>query len=284
MSALPNVSAPKHFGHARNVPGATFGPRRLRDYEIVWMTDGSATYRFDDQSVDVAEGAVVLCRSGWRDEFLWDARRPSRHVFVHFDILRTPRSVMTGWPVVVEPKPGDLLRTCLQHLLAWRGRGDDALRRQVLRTMLGSFVAGETDVTVPPRDDLPDAVRAALAHIAITLRNDLSAGVTLDELAEVACVTREHLCRLFTQSVGHAPAAVVRLWRLDRASDLLVRSNDSVRQIAETVGFASPYHFSRRFSEAFGMSPTALRQSVRAGNTPPLPRLLHVFRVGREDQ
>ncbi|MEM6561099.1 MAG: helix-turn-helix transcriptional regulator [Planctomycetota bacterium] len=279
MPALPDVSAPKHFGHARNVAGATFGPRLLRDYELVWMTEGSATYWFDGQSVEVPEGAVVLCRAGWRDAFDWDTRRASRHVFVHFDVLRTARSAMAAWPVVVEPRPGDLLRTCLQHLLAWRERGDDALRREVLRTALGCFVRSETDTAVPPRDDLPDAVARVLAFVGERMRRDPSTAISLAEMADVGCVTPEHLCRLFTRSLGHGPSTVVRLWRLDRAVDLLVRSNSSIRQVAASVGFASPFHFSRRFGEAYGMSPTAVRRSVRGGGQPPLPRLNDVVRV-----
>jgi transcriptional regulator GlxA family with amidase domain len=65
----------------------------------------------------------------------------------------------------------------------------------------------------------------------------------------------------------------VRLARLDRAATLLVRSNFSVQEIAELCGFASAFHFSRRFKEAYGQSPRELRQQVRAGATLPAPRL-----------
>jgi transcriptional regulator GlxA family with amidase domain len=57
---------------------------------------------------------------------------------------------------------------------------------------------------------------------------------------------------------------------------LLARSNYSVNQIAALCGFASPFHFSRRFTEAYGPAPTAVRAAVASGLTPPVPRLLRM--------
>ena len=84
-------------------------------------------------------------------------------------------------------------------------------------------------------------------------------------------MTPAYLCRAFKASVGTSPLAAVRSHRLDRALTMLTRSNDSVAAVAAATGFPSQFHFSRRFKEAFGRSPAALRREVRAGRTPPLP-------------
>ena len=72
----------------------------------------------------------------------------------------------------------------------------------------------------------------------------------------------------------------VRLARLDRAATLLARSNYSIGEIAAMCGFASPFHFSRRFKESYGEPPRALRDRVRAGAVSPEPRLLRVRPAG----
>ena len=86
-----------------------------------------------------------------------------------------------------------------------------------------------------------------------------------------------NLCRVFTESIGRSPMETVRLARLDRAMDLIARSNYSVGQIAELCGFASAFHFSRRFKDAFGQSPKALRTAIRNGAAPPTSKMMLRF-------
>src|SRR5262245_32904059 len=98
----------------------------------------------------------------------------------------------------------------------------------------------------------------------------LVAEISLTELSRVACVTSEHLCRLFKTATNHSPVETVRLARLDRAAVFLSRSNYSVGEIATMCGFASQFHFSRRFKEAFGKAPRQVRADIQAGGAPPM--------------
>jgi AraC-like DNA-binding protein len=106
------------------------------------------------------------------------------------------------------------------------------------------------------------------------LDTDPAARISLTELAQVAGVNPEYLCRLLKASTGRSPIETVRLARLDRAALLLARSNYSVSEIATLCGYSSPFHFSQRFKAAFGQSPRDLRRSLEAGTTPPASRLV----------
>jgi len=109
--------------------------------------------------------------------------------------------------------------------------------------------------------------------------------MSLAELAGVACVTPEHLCRLFKSALCHSPVETVRLARLDHAAMLLVRSNYAIGEIAALCGFANPFHFSRAFKAAFGEAPTELRRRTFGGEIVPWPRLVqtvHHLKAGEE--
>jgi AraC-like DNA-binding protein len=62
------------------------------------------------------------------------------------------------------------------------------------------------------------------------------------------CVTR-----------GFRNVRPLELIRLGRAATLLERSNLTVTEVAVSVGFRDPLHFSRRFRRAYGVSPRAYR-------------------------
>jgi AraC-like DNA-binding protein len=69
-------------------------------------------------------------------------------------------------------------------------------------------------------------------------------------------------CRELLQE---SPAALLRHFRLERAQDLLFNTEQPIHQIAESLGFANPHHFSRLFKQHFGRSPSSFRPSGYTG-------------------
>lgn len=271
-----DVSLPGAWGVATYPAGASFGPRVMRDWEFVWLMEGDAEYRWGGVTVAAPEGAVVLCRPGATDAFQWDRQRRTRHGYFHFQVRRVPAEwpPMEQWPLVRRPQSEDILHPLFRHLLGWQGRWNELQCRLTVAHLLAAFVSGDVAASEAPREPWPDAVERAWGYLHRRLEEQPTLALRLDELAAAACVTPEHLCRLFAAATGRSPMETVRLARLDRAASLLARSNYGVGEIAALCGFASPFHFSRRFKEAFGVSPTDLRRQIHAGQTPPLPRLL----------
>ena len=273
------IALPSSFGVATYPPGASFGPRRTRDWEFVWLIQGDAEYLCGDQAYAAPEGAVVLCRPGAIDFFRWDRHRRTRHAFFHFQVTDPPDG-WQDWPLVREPEDDDILHPLFRYVLTWAGQGDPEQCLQAIATMLAAFRTGDRAAgRVPASAAWPAAVELVCAYIFERLDADPAHALPLKDLAGVACVTPEHLCRLFKSSVGHSPAEAVRLARLDRAATLLARSNYAVGKVADMCGFASPFHFSRLFRAAYGLPPTEFRRRVQAGEPPPLPRLLQVSRL-----
>ncbi|WP_218576914.1 helix-turn-helix transcriptional regulator [Phytohabitans rumicis] len=244
--------------------GASFGPRTLRDFELVWMLAGSARWRRLDMADELTlrPGTLLLLRPGMRDEFRWDPDRPSSHGYAHFGL---PAGRFDGWPLH-RPITGPL--DAWLSYLVWLGASgatDDWIE-QMLTTVVRTFVSGPLPPVRDPAE--PPPLAAALDHVRRQWATRVRA-VPVGELATAARVSRAHLSRLFRQAYGHGPVAALELVRLARAEALLVRSNLSVTEVGRSVGFADPLHFSRRFRAAYGLSPRALRAA--AGTTPALP-------------
>jgi AraC-like DNA-binding protein len=266
--------------------GATFGPRRLRDWEFVWMIEGDAVYRRDEEAAGAPQGSVVLCRPGTTDSFRWDPVRRTRHAYFHFDVVGEfpPEWAPAGeWPLVRVPAEGDadLLRPLFRHLLSMAdvgGAGDPTQARLLALSLLAAFATGRTDAGAVDRPPLPEPVARAMAFLARRLDDAPGEALPLSEIARAACVTPEHLCRLFKSATGRSPAETVRLARLDRAAVLLARTNYAVGEVARLCGFESPFHFSRLFRRSFGQAPSEMRRAFAEGA--PVPTSLLVRRGG----
>jgi AraC family transcriptional regulator len=246
-------------------PGATFGPRRLPDFEFVWLLQGTAEWRCELGSVALGPRSLLLGRPGLQDSFVWDRGRPTRHAYLHFELAgRLPQLPDPAcWPLARTLPDDDPLRPLLRYLLGLGTRGcatHPETTEQVLRLLLSLFVRGplpgHDQQRLPPHlDMLLKFVRRAWAPPAP------SRPLSLQDLAAGACVSPGYLSRLFRQHYGIGPVAAFELLRLARAATLLVRSNLSVAAVARDCGFANPYHFSRRFHRRYGQPPGRYRRA-----------------------
>ena len=91
----------------------------------------------------------------------------------------------------------------------------------------------------------------------------LDSPLTLVELAEIACMSPNHLLRSFKQAFGQTPHQFIVSKRLEEAQRLLRHSDLSITAICYAVGFESPGSFSWLFRRRFGLSPSEFRQQSR---------------------
>lgn len=82
---------------------------------------------------------------------------------------------------------------------------------------------------------------------------------TLRDIARQCAVTPAEACKLFRQHLGLSPFRYLMRRKMEIAAEHLVQDDSLVKEVAARVGFADPYHFSRRFKLAYGVSPAALR-------------------------
>jgi len=79
------------------------------------------------------------------------------------------------------------------------------------------------------------------------------------EMAEVACMSAEHLRRLCKRELGRSPNQHLIFLRMRRARDLLAASNDTVEAVAQAVGYGNPFTFSNTFQKWMGQRPSDMR-------------------------
>ena len=109
---------------------------------------------------------------------------------------------------------------------------------------------------------------ASLAEsVRVYLQENYDRQVDLSALAESLGVSAPYLSKLFHEQTGTSPMRYLTDLRMSRARKLLTDSGLTVREIAVRVGYPDPFHFSRSFKNAVGVSPAQFREQSRGEET-----------------
>jgi len=94
-----------------------------------------------------------------------------------------------------------------------------------------------------------------IQKVVVNIEKNLCRAYTVEQLAADMCMERTGLYKRLTALIDQSPQSFIRSVRLQRAADLLSRTNDSINDIAYAVGFTSPSHLVKCFREKYGCTP-----------------------------
>lgn len=102
--------------------------------------------------------------------------------------------------------------------------------------------------------------QSVLKKINALIHERLHEDISLKDLAELACISKDHFLRAFRDTVGQTPYHYLLSQRLERAK-MLLREEPGVpvAEVARRCGFKNLSHFSATFRRMTGVSPKGYR-------------------------
>nr|MDA3809663.1 helix-turn-helix domain-containing protein [Spirochaetaceae bacterium] len=119
-----------------------------------------------------------------------------------------------------------------------------AVKMHILNTL--SFLLGEND-----NDDssqMSHIIQKSISYI----EQNYNKNISLSNLASNVEVSRNYLSFLFKQELGLNFSYYLTETRIKKAKKILEETNKKIYEVAELVGFDSPYYFSKVFKETTG--------------------------------
>ncbi|QJD82116.1 AraC family transcriptional regulator [Cohnella herbarum] len=105
----------------------------------------------------------------------------------------------------------------------------------------------------------PDPVAQAIRYIHENYKDH----VTLESLVDMLDLNSRQFLRMFKSQMDTSPIDYLIQVRMNKAKELLLNSEFTLREIAEWVGYSDSYYFSRIFKKAEGLSPTSFKENAR---------------------
>ncbi len=247
---------------------STFGPFRCNRYGLTWIVEGGGTTWLDRTGIVTQPGTIILMRPGMVLRHDWGKRRSFQSFIVFdFDALGRGWPAIADWPLYRQLEPGEFAFSLFRYVIA--GEHTEAERActvyPAVELLLQMFLSGKTSEHASTSPALSPPVERALGFIQARLQARADAPVSLPQVARQAHVTIQHLCRLFKRELGASPMQCVRLMRIELAATLLERTENTLSEVAERLGYSSQFHLSKNFKEHYGVAPSEYRKAFHSG-------------------
>ena len=101
-----------------------------------------------------------------------------------------------------------------------------------------------------------------LKKAVIYIENNYATAVTLGDIMRAVALSHSSLTQLFKKELGMTPIEYVWCYRIAVAKRFLAFTNLPVKDVATRCGFKTAQHFSRKFEEVCGCTPTVFRKAA----------------------
>lgn len=92
------------------------------------------------------------------------------------------------------------------------------------------------------------------------MRETYKENISLDDMCDVAEVSKSYLCRIFKKKTGMSPVQYLMNIRVEEAKKLLVSTDMRIKRITNEVGFNDISYFCAVFREKVGITPDEYRR------------------------
>ena len=94
------------------------------------------------------------------------------------------------------------------------------------------------------------------------IENHYSHDISIAEIAAHAGVSRSYLFMIFKEKLNLSPQQYLTKIRIQHAVNLMQQPNLTISQIARSVGYQDPLHFSKTFKKHKRMAPAEYRKQL----------------------
>lgn len=243
----------------------TWRPDGSGDCLLIYTRSGLGTCRFrDGERCSLAAGSVALWELGaWQDYGTDRSAGAWNIIWAHF----TPRPHWRAWMSWPDRGPGvriieispphrdpvdDALEAALRFSRAGMPMASDRALNALERALLEIHAAAEE----LPGSGLDPRIRKVVEYLATLPRADFDGSA----LARRCGLSDSRFAHIFRSQTGTTPQRMLESNRLRAAAQLLRDTQLGVQEIADAVGYADPFYFSRRFRVEYGTSPSGYRE------------------------
>jgi AraC-like DNA-binding protein len=239
----------------RNLPFAAIAQSAPGTYEI--QTQGKASFH-------TQTGGAFFVKANIPHRIVHHGNQFMKAKWIHVQFTVFESVDVLGFfevPLILSPKQTQPVARVIGQLLSLRDQPNEfstfAKRKELAFHVLG-LICGFSTLKRDSFQMIGELER--LKDVLAFLNQNYAKPIKVSDLAKLAHLSTQRFHAIFQGTMKKSPMEYVKMLRLNEARHKLARSNQSIAQIADSIGYPDQFHFSRTFKAAFKMSPSEYRK------------------------
>ncbi|NLY49176.1 MAG: AraC family transcriptional regulator [Clostridiales bacterium] len=252
------------------------GTMHEHDYaELAYILSGKGKYLVDGVEYDVAAGDLVICNPGVPHTHLVINKDEPTIEFIagfndfHF-INMPPNSIMLKDGSHIMHTNAELKQKIMMHCYEMIAEKESSNMSKyfMIKTHLMQMlilvmreILNDDSIEQSPCSFESYNKNYAVKQIINYLNQNYNEKISLEQIAHNMYLSPVYISKIFKEETGESPINYLIKIRLEKARNILLRSNEnSIKSIANQVGYDDVYHFSKLFKKYYGISPLHYRK------------------------
>lgn len=235
---------------------------RFNSYLMIYCKKGTVMFQEGDTKEYLSSGFIKIIPPDTHVDFTYYPEDHNEYYFIHF-VGRLAQSLLDcifidGNTVFVGSRP-DIAELFSEIEKSFEISEDDqTTRAMLLKSIFYTMLKTRQNKNVK---NIQSSL--AISKVIIYIQNHFNQNITVDQLANMCYISKNHFMTLFKEHTGHSPINYIINIRIETAKNLLENSNYTINEISAETGFKNSLYFSRIFKKKIGVSPNQYRKEYQ---------------------
>ncbi len=240
-------------------------PNGRRDYQLIYVAEGTAHFQIGDTIYDVGKGGVFLYRTGVPQYYYYLLSEKPDIYWIHFtgreaEELINSLGLLSEKPMGLQAKEEmtELFEKIIVELRMerfWRIEMAEAYFRQLLLMIARNYHTAGQEKRV---------YHSMFDEVINQFHYNYQKDINIAKLADSYHISCCWFIREFKNYTGYSPKQYLTNLRLQNAKELLRNHSLSINDISDLVGYENQLYFSRIFHKYIGISPSEYREREKS--------------------
>lgn len=232
------------------------------DFHIVFIKNGSGYYMTGDEKVSFERGKIIFVSHGMVHGARQNVNNPPFIIPVRFGIYNN--NILT--PVNFDLSPFSFAfvphnifeyQQLFEKLYKYNCKADKAFYNNLCGFVMSEILCRIMVELSRKNSDIHEDIR--IEKVKQYMEANPLSRLNSDELADMASLSNKYFSHLFKKQYGVSPKEYQINIRLNYARFLIEETGQSIKQVAQTMGYPDQYSFSKQFKQVIGHSPSEIK-------------------------
>lgn len=235
--------------------------------ELFYVTRGKGMFQVEEQRIPIQKGNLILVNPNIAHTESSEQKEPLEYIVLGVEHLKfliyDSREYLLFYSSELKENLDFYFQTILQE-----AEEKNKEYESVCEHLLAALILQLTRHTKTPVEVVASEKNSSRECSRVKRYIDASFAetLTLEHLAEIACLNKYYLAHQFTKMYGIAPMSYLQQKRIFASQELLSSTDLTLGEIARQCGFSSQSYFTQCFRKMCGMSPNNYRKQVIAAH------------------